>query len=152
MARIRWKDGALPNPFNARVQWAFDGDTLLPAGYAGSRVVRLFGADAPEWGQAWFLLARAELLKIVRGKMCQFEPMTLDRYGRVVCKIKAPPNTDVSEAMIRAGLAWWDLRYARHEKGYEAAELEARAAHRCIWSERYHGYAPWVWRRIKRIT
>lgn len=152
MAIVRWKEGACPGPFRARVQWAFDGDTLLPAGYAASRVVRLYGCDAPEIGQAWYVASRRKLLELVRGKECTFVPRCLDRYGRIVARVEVPGVGDLSRAMIRSGLAWWEKRYAPRAAALREAQEQARDAKLFIWSERYHGFAPWVWRRLKRIT
>jgi micrococcal nuclease len=140
------------NEFEGRVRWAWDGDTLLPAGFGNGRVVRIFGADAPEFGQAWYAEARKKLLEIVRGRVCVFRPVSMDRYGRVVCKVFSGPDVDVSERMLDAGLAWWDVRYAGREVAYGKALERAKEAKRCIWSAPYHGFAPWVWRARKHFT
>jgi micrococcal nuclease len=152
MAIIRWKPGAVPGPFIAGVQWAFDGDTLIPAGFSGSRIVRLWGCDAPEVGQFCFLESRRRLLDLVRGRRCSFHPRCLDRYGRVVCRVEVPGSGDLARALLLGGLAWWDFRFAPRFEQYEQAQRSAREAKRGIWSRGRPGYAPWVWRRIHRIT
>ena len=147
MARVVWKPGAVPPKWHGRVQWWYDGDTLLVRDGALRHVVRLFGCDAPEVGQQGFALAREFLRGRTDKGNCEVTPICLDRYGRVVARLRSPGNLDVSLELIAAGMAWHDVRYARLETAYAAAQEAARAAKLGIWSRIPWGFAPWVWRR-----
>ncbi len=69
-----------------------------------------------------------------------------DRYGRTIGEVILPDGRNLSQEMVRAGLAFWYEKYAPHDMVLERLEQEARASRRGLWVDR-EPVAPWVWRR-----
>lgn len=104
------------------------------------RQVRLWGIDAPELAQTcrrgaqrWDCGrdAKAALAAHLRGSRVQCSVVDIDKHDRAVsrCTVR---GRSVNEWMVRQG---WALDYRRYSGGaFAAAEAEARAAKRGIWS------------------
>jgi micrococcal nuclease len=118
-----------------------DGDTLLLANHAR---VRLLGADSPEtkhpslppqpWGPEATEFTRA----FVEGRSIRlaFDRERKDKFGRFLAYVYVEDRL-LNEALIRAGLARARLQYpyaAEMKRRFAAAESEAKAAKRGIWS------------------
>ncbi len=133
-----------------RVVGVHDGDTItvLTDGKKSSKI-RLNGIDAPETKQPFGARAKEELSGLVFGKTVEVTVQATDRYGRTVGRVRIG-DVDVNLAMVRAGMAWWYRAYARGDKALEAAEAEARASRRGLWSEK-DPTPPWEWRK-KRVS
>jgi micrococcal nuclease len=150
MAIIAWKTGTLPGPWTGRAVHWYDGDTLYMLGGDVRGVVRIYGIDAPEWGQKGCAEARAALKHITRTAPVIVTPIQLDRYGRIVAKLLDRTGHDVGQTMLENGLAWWEYRWAPQELAYHAAQTGARARKLGLWQSHPWGFAPWVWRKRHR--
>lgn len=143
-----------------------DGDTLKAR--CGSRgnyeevKVRLNGIDAPEKRQPFGERAKRVMSDMVFMKDADLDCLSIDRYGRSVCKVRVTPRAapngpktlDPGLAMVTVGMAWWYRDYARQqtsqERGqYEFAEFEAKARHVGLWRDA-EPVPPWEWRRTAR--
>ncbi|MBN9488260.1 MAG: thermonuclease family protein [Alphaproteobacteria bacterium] len=125
-----------------------DGDTLK---FGPHDRVRLYGIDAPELRQtcddgAWPAgrIARDALIKIIGGRRVSCDEVDWDsRWNRPVSRCWAG-DTDVSEEMVRRGMAW---AYVKYSTAFVAQEREAAGlgvhVHNCI--------PPWEW-RVQRTT
>jgi len=127
--------GAAPVAFEARVESVHDGDTVR---FAGGRVCRLLGLDAPELAQPLGEHAQRALvglLPLVR----EGRPVTVlhygrDRYGRLLCWVLGPGGEAVNLELVRAGLAEVYLaERSPFRHGLEAAQEEARNSRRGVW-------------------
>ena len=129
-----------------RVVRVADGDTitiLATPGRAGSmnppsptptqHKIRLNGIDAPEKSQAFGNVSKKHLSSLVFGKDVRVKYTKRDKYGRILGTIYVD-GLDINLEMLRAGLAW---HYKRFDStpAYAAAESEARAARRGLWSD-----------------
>jgi endonuclease YncB( thermonuclease family) len=86
---------------------AIDGDTFEAA---SGEVVRLWGIDAPERGEAGADAATAALAGLLaRGATCQRRGT--DRYGRTVARCTGPAG-DIACALVAAGHATDWPRYS----------------------------------------
>lgn len=128
-----------------------DGDTLdvLDAGRRTQRV-RLLGIDAPEGGQAYGKVARQVLKDRVIQRRVTVRVQDRDRYGRLVGKVLLE-GTDLNLELVREGMAWHYVHYAKDQfpgdaAAYAAAQKEAKAARRGLWNQP-DPQAPWEWRR-----
>jgi hypothetical protein len=83
------------------------------------------------------------------GKTVTVQPRTTDRYGRTVANVTIA-GTDVSLALVQAGMAWHFLRYSEDPK-LAAAEREARTAHRGLWADP-SPVAPWSFRLEQMVA
>ena len=124
-----------------------DGDTVV---LADGQHVRLLGINAPELGkdgapdQPLAAQARVGLAVLVEKRRVTliFEREHHDHYGRLLAHLLLPDGSDVEQILLREGLAW-AVAVPPDVKSlpvYLAAENEARAAGRGVWSE--SAYAP----------
>jgi len=124
----------------AGVAHAVDGDTVE---LANGQKVRLLGIDAPELekeGQpADFLAHKAKrfLADLVEGKRVrlEYDRLRYDRYGRTLAYLFLPNGTNLSQEMVRQGLAhvYTVPPNMRFREELLAAQREAISAHRGIW-------------------
>ena len=122
-----------------------DGDTLH-ASCENLKVItiRLYGADAPEMSQPSGPMARAALGSLLVGQTLTIQPITHDRYGRLVAQIASPVYPSIAKRQIETGLAWWSPQYAPDARDLRAAEDTARAAKLGLWKTNYSGVRLWI--------
>jgi endonuclease YncB( thermonuclease family) len=126
-----------------------DGDSLWVRTPQGREIeVRLAEIDAPERDQPYANAARDALNELVYGKKVEVRFSDTDNYGRIVARLYVG-SVDVSTEMLRRGLAWVYLQYAR-DPSLAAVEDAARAARRGLWGAAESPIAPWEWRRNRR--
>ena len=119
-----------------------DGDTVTLN--TGQRV-RLLGIDAPEMEKeghpADFLAHKAKkvLADLVQGKRVRlgYDKLRYDRYGRTLAYLFLLDGTNLSQEMVRQGLAhaYTIPPNLRFREELLAAQREAIAAHRGVWLE-----------------
>jgi endonuclease YncB( thermonuclease family) len=130
--------------FSGRVVGVSDGDTISVLVGRRTVKVRLEGIDCPELAQPYGRVAKMFTSDRVFGKWVQVEQTTVDRYGRSVGRVFVN-GEDVSTAILSAGLGWHYTEFST-DRGLDAAEQAARAAHRGLWSQP-NPVPPWVYRR-----
>ena len=123
-----------------------DGDTLDVTAGGQKYTVRLDGIDAPEGGQAFSQQARQHLRVLAFSQPVTVVVQTTDRYGRLVARVIVG-GRDLSEEMLRAGLAWHFLRYSS-DKRLQALEQQARQQRIGLWADR-SAIAPWDYRNSR---
>jgi micrococcal nuclease len=135
-------------------------DTLeIERGTARTRVrVQLYGIATPEPDQPFTVQASRFTAKLVLGKVVTVitvRPIgAKDPDGGTVARVhfkRTKTTRSLSEALLRAGLAWWDLRRARTDKKLAALEAKARKARRGLWAKA-SPVAPWTWRAAQRSS
>ena len=126
-----------------------DGDSLT----VGSREVRLFGIDAPEFdqtctrkGASWSCGTKAadHLSRLVTGRDVRCRLVSTDQYGRSVSRCTVG-TTDINAEMVESGFA---TAFRQYSSDYVAAEARAKSAKRGIWSGTFE--APSAYRREER--
>ena len=117
-----------------RVVKVADGDTITILDAANvQHKIRFHGIDAPEKAQAFGQKSKQHLSSLVFGKDVRVKYKSRDKYGRILGTVYVD-GKDVNLEMIRAGLAWHYKRYD-NSPAYAAAESEASAARRGLWSD-----------------
>lgn len=109
--------------------------------------VRLSAVDAPEKRQPFGNVSRQHLAELCFQVEAKITARSKDRYGRTVADVECK-GKDAGAEQVRAGLAWY---YVKYGKGYEhlaGVEAGARSAKRGLWSQQ--AIAPWEWRKNKR--
>lgn len=133
---------ARQTPAPVRVRQVIDGDTITVSGIGA---VRLLGVDAPEktggyrapepYGDEATRFMKALLDgKLVR---LEYDGERKDQYNRTLAYVYLEDGTLANEGIIRAGLAETYRRFTyRLKPRFQAAEKEARDAHRGMWAGR----------------
>jgi micrococcal nuclease len=122
-----------------------DGDTLAVSSLNGvgtKEKIRLLAIDTPERGQPWYTEASAALAELVGDRPITLEyerpdRIERDKYGRVLAYLMVD-GQNVNVEMVRRGWSAYVTKYggSRFARDFTAAEEEAHAAHRGIWSSR----------------
>ena len=126
---------------SVRVERPLNGDSLL---LTDGRQVRLIGINAPEFhkdGEPHAPLAaaarqRASVLTRGQNVRLVYDIERLDRYKRTLAYVVLPDGRDLQTVLVGEGLAWFVAippNVAR-VSAYQAAEAEARAERRGVWS------------------
>jgi endonuclease YncB( thermonuclease family) len=152
---------ALADTLHGRVVGVSDGDTITVLDASNQQhKIRLSGIDAPEKAQPFGQRSKENLSRHVFGRDVSVEWHKVDRYKRIVGKVKVaepscrdaacPKTFDACHAQISAGLAWWYSKYAKDQSRedanrYELAEQEARSLRMGLWSDP-QPIPPWDWR------
>ena len=139
---------ALANEFGGKVVGVLDGDTIEVLHNRQAERIRLSGIDCPEKGQAFGKKAKQFTSTLVYGKEVMIHVLSKDRHGRTVADVVTPDGTNVSRALLRAGLAWWYRQYSKDES-LGAVEEEARHAKRGLWADP-NPIPPWEIRHPKQ--
>jgi len=105
--------------------------------------IRLNCIDAPEKSQAFGKKSKANLSKLVAGKVVNISFKKTDRYGRILGTILLD-NQDINLKQIQDGYAWVYKRYCKSANYYEAEE-NARNRKLGLWYDVYP-VPPWEYR------
>jgi len=125
-----------------------DGDTITVLRDGHEQVkIRVYGIDAPERGQPFGKRAKQFTASLVGNKVVEVDSVDQDRYGRTVGRVFLD-GRELSEELVRAGMAWVYVKYCRIDacSQWAQAEAEARAAGRGLWSDP-SAAPPWEYRR-----
>ncbi len=127
-----------------------DGDSIRVK--RGNRIIeiRLYGIDAPEYGQRYGDRARYFLRGLLLRKTVNVKPVDVDRYRRVVALVRIHGRL-ANRELVREGLAWMYPRYCLRKKlCSELAKLQekARKQRRGLWKDE-HPLSPWEYKRRK---
>ncbi|MDQ3582659.1 MAG: thermonuclease family protein [Pseudomonadota bacterium] len=141
----------------AAVERVIDGDTLV---LRDGQRLRLIGIDAPEirhdgrGPEPYAREARAALIDLSAGRVVgvQYAQSPHDRFGRALAHLFLANGDNVQASLLRRGLATSLFLPPNGEylDCYVAAETEARAARRGIWSQA--GFQPIAAQRIGRAA
>lgn len=133
-----------------------DGDTAKVKKVNGEILnVRFYGIDSPEkkWPEKWpdqpfSGEAKSFMTKLIlRQKVCV--RLTGDStHKRVVGEIFIKGKS-ASQSIVKAGLAWWNDKYAPTDGALKALQDNARARNVGLWSQA-RPEAPWDFRRRYR--
>jgi micrococcal nuclease len=125
-----------------------DGDSFYTS---SGEEIRIYGADCPEWtrrhNQPFGDVATNFTRNMIEGKTVTLEVMDHDKYHRAVCKVFLANGDDLSELLIKAGLAW---TYSRYDPAiYCKEEREAKFNHVGLWIQ-LNPVSPYKFRRNEK--
>jgi endonuclease YncB( thermonuclease family) len=131
-----------------RVLRVVDGDTLDVLLDSGRIRVRLHGVDAPEHDQPGGAEARQWLERSVLNRDVLLEPVTQDRYERLVAVVHLQ-DVVLNRELLRLGHGWAYRSYLRAgDRELCDIEFRARLARSGLWS-RTVPQAPWEYRATR---
>lgn len=135
---------------SAQLIYVKDGDSIVVNLNGRETEVRLYGIDAPEFGQAYGEKSTKALRKLLAGHEVGIEPVTTDRYGRTVALVFAD-GKNVCEAMVADGQAWLYTKYCKKSfcGKWRKDEENARKARLGLW-RKDSPRPPWEWRKTHR--
>lgn len=121
-------------PVQCTIVSVSDGDTISCVTAAKQQLkVRMGKIDAPEKNQPFGMKAKQALSDAIFGKVVTVTPETTDQYGRTVGLISYA-GKDINLQQVQLGMAWVYTQYT-NDPAFYAAEKDARAARRGLWSE-----------------
>jgi endonuclease YncB( thermonuclease family) len=142
---------------NGKVVRVLDGDTVL-VDIDGRKTwleIRVYGIDCPEqaWPERWPAQPQSEQAKTLTARLVLERKVTVrltgdKSYHRQVGKIFVDGQS-LGRELLRAGLAWWNKKYAPHDLDLARLEATARRARKGIWAES-KPVAPWLHRQRYR--
>ena len=131
--------------YTARVTSVSDGDTYdVRSSNSQSFTVRLWGVDAPESAQPYGTESTRKARGYVSDQTVRVVVEEIGRYGRAVARIEVSGG-DLSEMMVRDGLAWHYEQHAPNAIELQRLQRQARNDNRGLWSQ-VNPTPPWEWR------
>lgn len=136
------------------VVYVNDGDTAVVDVEGRSLRVRFYGIDAPErqnrdWPAQPYSRVATDFVRALMLERTVRIRLTGERtHAREVGEIFVDGRS-ASRAIVAAGLAWWNDKYAAEDSELAALQRDARSARRGLWQQA-KPVAPWVHRARHR--
>jgi endonuclease YncB( thermonuclease family) len=134
---------------SGKVISVIDGDTydILIPGNVTVRI-RMEGIDAPEKGMPFYKVSKQYLADLCFSKTVTIHITGIDIHNRILAYTYITDGTELSHAMVEAGLAW---HYEKYNSDRVLAELEiaARKSKAGLWFDA-NPMAPWTNRSLHR--
>jgi endonuclease YncB( thermonuclease family) len=134
---------------SGKVISVIDGDTydILISGNVTIRI-RMEGIDAPEKGMPFYKVSKQYLADLCFSKTVTIHITGIDIHNRILAYTYTPDGTELSHAMIKAGLAWHYEKY-NTDPVLSALEVAARKRKTGLWLDA-NPMAPWTNRSLHR--
>ena len=140
---------------SGRVVSVTDGDTAVVATPNGRSLrVRFYGVDAPEhanrdWpAQAYSDAAHRFMQALIADRQVAVRLTGARTHGREVGEVFVDGRS-ASRELLRAGLGWWNRKYAAKDSDLARLQEAARAARAGLWRDA-QPVPPWVHRARHR--
>lgn len=133
------------------VTYVIDGETFtLELSQGTSAKIKLYGVSIPKYNQPYGSLATAFVNKLLEGKYVECQIKDKLRSGLLVCQVhivKISVNTDLTEELLKNGLAWHDKKQYPNQHLSELEE-HAQKSRVGLWASE-NPIAPWSWYKRK---
>ncbi|MBI1319950.1 MAG: PDZ domain-containing protein [Candidatus Hydrogenedens sp.] len=131
----------------AKVVSVEEGDlvTIERAGQSAEQA-RLYGVDAPESDQPFSKEARQFVEDKAKGKEVSIELVTQTTDGIPVIVVRTPEHENLSQELLKSGLAWWDENNTPDDGTLKSMNAKAIGAEAGLWKEAA-ALAPWDYRK-----
>lgn len=126
-----------------------DGDTIKVLSSNTIYKIRLTGIDCPEKSQDFGMKAKQFTSNLAFGKTVRVNFQKRDRYGRILGTVFLPDGTNLNEAILANGYAWWYQKYSPADGKLSQLEAKAKGNNEGLWSQP-NPQAPWNYRKSKR--
>ncbi|WP_255571219.1 thermonuclease family protein [Halomarinibacterium sedimenti] len=137
---------AQSNSIEGKVVAITDGDTFkLITKDSTLYRIRVANIDCPERKQPFSKRAKQFTSQAIFGDTVLVMYDKKDRYGRIIGFVKYDNGRDLSEELLKNGLAWHFIKYSK-DKTLQALEDRAKINKIGLWSEN-NPIAPWDWRK-----
>ncbi|WP_405293722.1 thermonuclease family protein [Algibacter sp. Ld11] len=134
---------------NGKVTAITDGDTfkLLTKDSILIRV-RLANVDCPERKQPFSAKAKQFVSEAIFGDIINIYVLKNDRYGRYIANVIYADSLNLSEELVKHGLAWHYVKYS-NDNNLQGLEDIAKKNKIGLWQDPT-SIAPWEWRANKK--
>lgn len=136
---------------HAYVLKVLDGDSLRVRMGGKTLEIRLYGIDAPEYGQRYGTRSKKYAQGLANKVTVTVVPKDMDQYGRIVAVVRSHGRM-VNRELVRNGYAWVYPKYCLEEplcSDLKEMELEARKHNRGLWKAK-SPEPPWEWKQRRR--
>lgn len=125
-----------------------DGDTIVVLDDCNvQHTIRIADVDTPEYKQPFSMVAKSFTSDQIFGKKVYVKSKGKDRYGRTIGFIFYGQSKNLSEELLKVGLAWHYVRYST-SPDFQEIENSARKNQLGLWAHP-EPVAPWKWRSKK---
>ena len=122
--------------FTGKVVGISDGDTISVLRKGKAVEIHLYGVACPPRGHAFGAQARQFTRDVaLQQVVAVLVDSSTSRSRRLIAGVQLPDGRDLSQALVQAGYAWHDSRYAPADRRLAHLEAEARAAKRGLWAQ-----------------
>ena len=127
-----------------------DGDSIV----INKTQIRIFGVDAPELNHPYGKKAKWAMVALCKGQTIRAKAVETDDHGRTVAMCHLPDGRDLSEEMVKQGLA---LDWPKYSNG-DYRKFEPPGARKKLWladarqKGRMHVWAQFDARQKERAT
>ena len=112
------------------------GDTITVLRQGKAVTVHLYGVVCPARRHAVGAQARQFTRDVAfQQVVAVLVDSPTSRSRRLIAGVQLPDGRDLSQALVQAGYAWHDSRYAPADRRLAHLEAEARAAKRGLWAQ-----------------
>jgi endonuclease YncB( thermonuclease family) len=124
-----------------------DGDTYDVLLQCNKTVrVRMEGIDAPEKGMPFYQKSKKYLSDLCFGKQIKIKITGVDNHDRILAYSFLDNGLELSQEMIKAGLAWHFKKY-NSDSGLSELEREAKTFRKGLWINE-NPMSPWENRKL----
>jgi micrococcal nuclease len=134
--------------FNAKVTSVEDADSFEVTSNGKKYMIRLYGVDCPEDGQAFGAKAKLFTEAICNGKEVTIQKVTIDTKNRIVAHVILPDGKSLARELLKAGYAWHYKQYS-NDKDLDQLEQEARKQKKGLWIET-NPMSPWDYKKAQK--
>ncbi len=130
--------------YTAVVSRIIDGDGFIAASMGQQVSIRLYGIDAPEYGDYYANKAKTFLSRLVLGKTVIIREYYTDMYGRKIADVFLGKRC-VNQLLVERGAAWVHIYFCHREEcaGWREKQALARKEKRGVWRQK-NPVPPWV--------
>ncbi len=126
-----------------------DGDTFKLLTKDSTLIkVRIANIDCPEKKQAFSTKAKHFTSEAIFGKNVKLEYLKKDRYGRFICNVIYNDSLNLSNELLKQGLAWHYVKYSK-DSNLQKLEDNAKSNKIGLW-QNINTIPPWEYRSNKK--
>lgn len=126
-----------------------DGDTFkLLVNNSELHKIRVASIDCPETKQPFSAKAKKFTSDAVFNKTVKVNVLSTDRYGRLIGLVIYNGSLNLSQELVKHGLAWHYVKYSK-DSILQSLENTARSNKRGLWQDPT-SIPPWEWRSNKK--
>jgi endonuclease YncB( thermonuclease family) len=140
---------AFGETYSAQCVSVVDGDTINVMHNGAKQKVILYGVDCPEIGQAFGEQAKQYTDQACFRKTVTIEEHGQDKNGRSIAVVSLQDGSNLNQALVQQGLAWWSDKYAPNDATLKNLFETAKAAHTGLWADA-KPIPPWIFRNGQR--